>query len=141
LFTLTSAARRYFPTADGPLLRQLVSSLEHTMPEAAFVSFLKRIGADLATHYEAEFAGVSPEKRLKVAIRLLTKLGGAAEVQRGGEGTAIQGRYCPLANLVPAHPSICAVAQGFLERVLGQPVAERCDKSPDPCCRFELTAA
>jgi predicted ArsR family transcriptional regulator len=141
LFALTPAGRERFPTADRPLLGGLLAGLEQAMSPAALLTFLERVGANLAGPRQAELARAPRSERLAAALDVLAALGGAAELCEEDGRTVIRGRHCPLAALVPAHPEVCAVAQGLVAALVGEPVRERCEKGPRPCCRFELSAA
>ncbi len=141
LFSLTPAGHLQFPTAEGPLLNYILAGLEGTMSTDALTVFLKQTGGQMAEPYRADFTGASAEKRLQLALKILGKIGGVADASQHHGMTTIQGRHCPLANLVTDHPEVCAVAQGLLERLLDRPVLEKCEKGRQPCCRFELSAA
>jgi predicted ArsR family transcriptional regulator len=140
LFGLTGAGRARFPTAEGPLLKAVLDGLEGTMSSKALSAFLLRVGREMAEGHRAEFEGAPIEKRRMVAMRILGEIGGVAELREEKGLVVIQGKHCPLANLVPEHPEVCAVAEGLLERILGVGVREVCEKGEKPCCRFELAA-
>jgi predicted ArsR family transcriptional regulator len=61
------------------------------------------------------------------------------EIDASGRLT-IRGFCCPLREAVMARPEACAVAEALLTDLIGVPVRERCDKTGDPRCCFEIAA-
>jgi predicted ArsR family transcriptional regulator len=140
-YSLTAAGEALFPRAYDAVLNGVLREVRGDRGGDALRSMFDRLGRDLAERHAHRFPGLDQEARVGEAVRVLGELGGAATVERAEAGaTVVAGRSCPFAAVVPEHPEVCALLEGFLECALpGCDVAERCDKVGTPHCRFEVS--
>ncbi|HEX6576300.1 MAG TPA: helix-turn-helix domain-containing protein [Gemmatimonadaceae bacterium] len=136
VYELTEAAERSFSQAYMPVLTRLVDSLSDRMSPPELQTLLRDVGERLAREQPAMSGSV--RQRAEGAARVLTSLGGIAEVEENENGLAIRGYSCPLADAVRAHPATCHAALALVSELVGVPVVEACDKGSRPRCRFEL---
>jgi predicted ArsR family transcriptional regulator len=73
-----------------------------------------------------------------VAANVLEQLGGVVDIEQTDAALVLRGRSCPLAVVVPGHPEACQLAEALLSEVIGSPVHERCERTDDPRCCFEV---
>ena len=136
LYELTQAAERSFSQAYLPVLTRLVESLSERMPPADLEILLRDVGERLAKEQPA-LKGTLRE-RTEGAARVLTALGGLAEVQESEETLTIRGFSCPLADAVRSHPATCHAARALVSELIGAEVKETCDKGDRPRCCFTI---
>jgi predicted ArsR family transcriptional regulator len=134
-YGLTPEAERLFPKAYGPLLRQYLDVLAERVPPETLEQVAREVGHRLARPYAA---GGDRAARLEHALRLLSELGGLAELEERDGSPVIRGYNCPVAEAVPGHPEVCRLAETMLQDVIGAPVRECCDRGDPPRCTFEV---
>jgi predicted ArsR family transcriptional regulator len=137
LYELTTAAERSFSQAYLPVLTRLVDSLSERMSTDDLEILLRDVGERLAREQPALTGSL--RERADGAARVLTTLGGVAEVEQSEDELVIRGFSCPLAEAVRAHPSTCQAAQALVSELVGAEVKERCDKTDRPRCRFVIS--
>ena len=136
VYELTQAAERSFSQAYLPVLTRLVESLSERMPPADLEILLRDVGERLAKE-QPSLKGTLRE-RTEGAARVLTALGGLAEVQESEETLTIRGFSCPLADAVRSHPATCHAARALVSELIGAEVKETCDKGDRPRCCFTI---
>jgi predicted ArsR family transcriptional regulator len=136
VYQLTESAERSFSEAYMPVLTRLVDTLSERMSPEDLQVILRNVGEKLAREQPALTGSV--KERAEGAARVLTSLGGIAEVEDNNGALAIRGYSCPLADAVRAHPATCHAAQALVSELVGVQVVEACDKGSRPRCRFEL---
>ena len=137
LYDLTEAAERSFSQAYLPVLTRLVDSLSERMAPDDLEILLRDVGERLAKE-QPSLTGTLRE-RTHGADRVLTTLGGLAEVEESSDSLTIRGYSCPLADAVRAHPATCHAAQALVSELVGAEVKEACDKGDRPRCRFVIS--
>jgi predicted ArsR family transcriptional regulator len=136
LYELTKAAESSFSQAYLPVLTRLVDSLSDRMSPDQLEIILRDVGERLAKE-QPSLTGTLRE-RTEGAARVLTTLGGLAEVEESNDALTIRGYSCPLADAVRSHPATCQAAQALVSELVGAPVTEACDKGLRPRCRFTI---
>ena len=136
LYELTQAAESSFSQAYMPVLTRLVDSLSDRMSPAELEIILRDVGERLAKE-QPSLTGTLRE-RAEGAARVLTTLGGLAEVEETEDDLTIRGYSCPLADAVRSHPATCQAAQALVSELVGAEVTECCDKGSRPRCRFRI---
>ena len=138
LYTLTPDTEESFSRAYAPVLAACVAELRETMSTTQLVAFLKRVGRRLARGLPRS-SGSLPHRVAGVA-ELLNALGGVTTVEKSGSSFHIIGRACPLSRAVEADHCVCAAVTALVAEVVDADVAERCDRSGRPRCRFEISS-
>jgi predicted ArsR family transcriptional regulator len=136
LYAMAPEAGVVFSTAYAPVLAALVTELGARLPVDELDEVLRAAGRRLAP----EVAGGSLERRAEAAAALLGELGADADLVRAGAGFDIVSHGCPLAQVVAARPEMCGAVEELLAGVTGARVRERCDRSGEPRCAFEIRA-
>jgi len=136
LYALSAAGEEVFSKAYAPLLIATLVELRERMTPRELLGFLKRIGRRLAAEVGPYKGSVAA--RASDASSLLNALGGVTEVEQSRNGYVIVGRACPLARAVEADHSVCAAVTSLVAEVVGADVAECCNRSGRPKCRFEI---
>jgi predicted ArsR family transcriptional regulator len=139
VYELTPEAERSFSQAYMPVLTRLVDSLSERMPTEDLQLLLRDVGERLAKEQPA-LAG-SLRDRVEGAARVLTALGGLAEVEESSDALTIRGFSCPLADAVRSHPATCHAAQALVSELVGVDARETCDKGDRPRCCFVIPKA
>lgn len=136
-YSLTPEAEKLFPKAYDALLNQLIFVLKGRLSEKELEEVLREVGRDLAGAVASE-AGDDLESRVRVALKALESIGGAAEAKQEGDQFIIGGGGCPLAAAVSAHPEVCRLAESLIASIVKAPVWEHCDRENTPRCHFEV---
>ena len=137
-YELTDEADALFPKAYDALLNQLISVLKSRLTPAEIEEVLREVGRAVAA--DAPSAN-DLDSRLKIAVKVLEAIGGAAEIERDDDRIMIAATGCPLAAAVTVHPEVCRLAETLVAEIVKVPVEEKCDREGRPKCRFEIKNA
>ena len=137
-YELTPEADALFPKAYDALLNQLIAVLKSRLTPAEIEDVLREVGRAVAA--DAPEA-LDLDSRLKIAVKVLESIGGAAEIERDEERIMIAATGCPLAAAVMVHPEVCRLAETLVAEIVKVPVEEKCDREGRPKCRFEIKNA
>jgi predicted ArsR family transcriptional regulator len=140
LYEFDPAAEHLFCAGYAPALIAALDAVGATRSRAERMRLLRRIGKELARTADVPRGG-SLSARVASATKLLSAWGGAPRVERSNGMLVIRSCGCPLSAAVRAQPDTCKILETMLSIVVGVPVRERCDRSRNPSCRFELRAA
>ena len=138
LYRLTAEAERMFSKAHEALVPYLLEMLGE-QDALRNADHLRQIGRRMADGRAV--AGGDLATRLEGAAALLREMGGLPEVEKTEEGYSICGYSCPFLPVVRTHPELCKVAEGLLNEVLGSEVRERCERTEEVWCRFDVAYA
>jgi predicted ArsR family transcriptional regulator len=134
LYELTAEGEALLSRAYAPALDLLLGALEERLGPAETADLLRQAGQGAAPP-----AVGTLRERMEAAAALLVSLGGDVEVEEGPDGALrLRGHGCPLGAVVSGHPDACRLAEAMVERVVGVPVRECCEKGDRPSCRFEV---
>ena len=135
-YELSEEADALFPKAYDALLNQLIAVLKSRLSPSEIEEVLREVGRAVAADApEAQ----DLESRVKIAVKVLETIGGAAEIERHEDKIMIAATGCPLAAAVAVHPEVCRLAETLVAEIVKVPVAEKCDREGRPKCRFEIT--
>lgn len=135
-YELSEAADALFPKAYDALLNQLIAVLKTRLSPKEIEDVLREVGRAIAADApEAQ----DLESRVKIALKVLEAIGGAAEIERHEDKIMIAATGCPLAAAVAVHPEVCRLAETLVAEIVKVPVQEKCDREGRPKCRFEIT--
>lgn len=137
-YELTPEADGLFPKAYDALLNQLIAVLKSRLTPAEIEEVLREAGRAVAA--DAPEA-LDLDSRLKIAVKVLERIGGAAEIERDEDRIMIAATGCPLAAAVMVHPEVCRLAETLVAEIVKVPVEEKCDREGRPKCRFEIKNA
>ena len=137
-YELTDEADTLFPKAYDALLNQLIAVLKSRLTPAEIEDVLREVGRAVAA--DAPSAN-DLDSRLKIAVKVLEAIGGAAEIERDDDRIMIAATGCPLAAAVTVHPEVCRLAETLVAEIVKVPVEEKCDREGRPKCRFEIKNA
>ena len=136
-YGLTTFGGELFPKAYALALGGLVDEIVRVEGKERAVQLLRGVGARAAQ-------GVPPASdlagRVVAAAGALRELGADIDVVTQANGWELQGYACPLSAVTPGHPQVCALVAALVAEVTGRPVAENCDRSGAPRCRFQIPA-
>lgn len=135
-YEVAPEAERLFTRAYVPVLTELVGVLAERMTPAELEALLRDVGRRIARTRQPEGAGL--RARADAAATVLTELGGVVDVEESDGALTLRGYSCPLADAVRAHPATCRAAESLVEEMVGEPVAECCDRGERPRCRFAI---
>lgn len=137
LYQLSPQADKLFPKAYAPVLNHLLTAIAQRHPEDVG-PLIEEVGKRIAS---AQDIPDDPEKRVEYALAVMAELGAIVELQADKQGhTIIQGKRCPLSEVVGDHPELCRSLEVLISELLGKPVRECCDRSQPPACRFKVLA-
>ena len=137
-YELTDEADALFPKAYDALLNQLIAVLKSRLTPSEIEEVLREVGRAVAS--DAPDAH-DLDSRMKIAVKVLETIGGAAEIERDGDRIMIAATGCPLAAAVTVHPEVCRLAETLVAEIVKVPVEEKCDREGRPKCRFEIKNA
>lgn len=134
IYELTESAEELQSRAYAPVLSACVAELAERLSGDELSVFLRSVGHRLASDLPKSDADLSG--RVQNAAEVLEALGGVVDVVPTSEGTLIQGHGCPLAGAVARKPATCTIVRTLLDELIGAPVAEQCEHTERPRCRF-----
>jgi predicted ArsR family transcriptional regulator len=137
LYGMASGADVHFSKAYPVVLSHLVKVLARRVPAKEFKTVMKDVGKAIADSMPRA-AGTARE-RVAGAVNVLKSMGSHADVIEEKGKLVIMGHGCPISRAVTADVRSCLAMESFLGRLTGLPVAERCNHSERPSCRFEIT--
>ena len=137
-YELSEEADALFPKAYDALLNQLIGVLKNRLTPAEIEDVLREVGRAVAAD-APDAQGL--EGRMKIALKVLEAIGGAAEIERHEDKIMIAATGCPLAAAVAVHPEVCRLAETLIAEIVKVPVEEKCDREGRPKCRFEIKNA
>jgi predicted ArsR family transcriptional regulator len=140
-YELTKDGEQLFPKAYGPLLAELLEVLSEKLTEKELVAACEETGRRLAAKLAPDHDRGTLERRIALALEVLTSMGGAATLAEESEAFIISGTSCPIAEAVQGSPHACQVAQSLLAEITGASVSENCEKSSKPRCCFSVARA
>ena len=140
VYELAPEAEALFPKAYVPVLRRLLDIMNERLGPEETEVLLRAVGRRIADEQPMPADG-GVRRRLDVAITVLDRLGGLAELEEDDGSLVIRGYSCPLTEVVPGRPEVCRLAEALLTEVVGLPVHEHCDRGEIPRCCFEVAAA
>lgn len=134
-YELSEEADALFPKAYDALLNQLIAVLKNRLSPSEIEEVLREVGRAVAADApEAQ----DLESRVKIAVKVLEAIGGAAEIEHHDDTIMIAATGCPLAAAVAVHPEVCRLAETLVAEIVKVPVEEKCDREGRPKCRFEV---
>lgn len=135
VYELGDEARKLFPRAYDILFNRLLDVIKDGMSLDGVKAALAAVGRKLGKQNAVD--GTLDEK-LSGTVELLKELGGAASVVRENGRIEIKSGSCPFAEAVAEHPEVCQVAESMIGEMVGTKVVERCDRTAEPKCCFEI---
>lgn len=140
LYEFDPAAEHLFCAGYAPVLIAALDAVGATTTAAERKQHLRKIGKELARTVAHPRERALPA-RIASAAQLLEAWGGSPRLERSNGTVVIRSCSCPLSAAVRTHPDTCTILETMLAGVLGVPVRERCDRSRNPSCHFELRTA
>jgi predicted ArsR family transcriptional regulator len=134
-YALSAAGEELFPKAYATVLGGIIDEIARRDGPEHAAELLRAVGVRVAARARA-----APDlaSRVDIAADALRSLGADIDVMPAGEGWRLQGYACPLSSVTAEHPAMCVLAQALVERITGEVVLERCDRSERPRCAFEI---
>jgi predicted ArsR family transcriptional regulator len=136
VYRTTPEAEALFPKPYDRVLGELLTVLEERHTAAELDTLVRDVGARLGRSAGSQADDLPA--RAAHAARVLTDLGGLAEVEADADGLRIQGYSCPLGELSSEHPSTCLLAESLVSELVGTRVVECCDRGERPRCAFRI---
>jgi predicted ArsR family transcriptional regulator len=134
IYEMTRSGEELQSRAYAPALTACVEELGKRMDPSQLRRVMRSVGGRLAS--DAKHPTGNLQSRIRSAAGVLEELGGVVTVERGPDGTTIKGEACPLASVVAKEPITCGAIQSMLSELIGAPVAEKCEHTATPRCRF-----
>lgn len=102
----------------------------------------RRVGRDLADHYNSKITSTEPRQRLEQLAKLLREEGVLVEAVEENGQLVVYKRSCAFINMLDEKHSVCCVDQEMMSAVVGRPVRRTsCRHEDDPCGRSCVSAA
>jgi len=136
-YRLTSEARNLFPRSFDSLFIALLSELKAKLSPGALLSTLRSLGRRIGGPPVSQ-SNASLDERIDQSLAKLEELGGSARIASRNGKIVIKSESCPFAEAVTEHPEVCQVAEAMMQEIVGEPVKERCDRTGEPKCCFEI---
>lgn len=134
-YALTLKGEELFPKAYAVALNGLVEEITRTQGWEQAASLLRGVGTRLSAGVVTK-GGV--QSRVAAAATALRGLGAEIDLTTTATGWEMQGHACPLSRVTADHPQVCSLVTAIVAEITGQPVAEKCERSGKPKCRFEV---
>ncbi len=137
VYGVPAGADVHISKAYPAVLAHLVKVLADRMPQREFKAVMKDLGKDIA----ASAPRLSGDARQRVggAVRYLRSQGSLVEMAEEKGKIVITSSGCPIGQVVANDARACLAMEALIAQMTGLPVAEHCDRSGHPHCRFEIT--
>ena len=135
-YALTPDALRGLSDASRPVLSGLLGVLGERLPQKELESVLSEVGRRLA-EVRGRTTG-SIRARAEVAADALRDLGGVVDIEEANGKIILRGLYCPLGDVVSAHPITCNAAESMIAEIVQAPVLGCCEHGTPSRCKFEI---
>lgn len=137
LYALTREGEELFPKAYALVLGKLVDEIVRTHGRERAIQLLRAVGEHAAAEARA---GTDPQQRMEAAAAVFRDLGADALVEQTAAGWRMQSYGCPLSAVTAGHAEMCELGKAIVEKVVGTPVKECCQRGDRPQCAFEIDA-
>ncbi len=139
LYSITLEGQIRFSTLYLPVLSHFLRMAEEKCSHEQLGQLMSETGKSLAMKYPNQRGSI--EDRAQSGARLLTALGGLAEVKKKNGTTVIRSRICPLAALTSENPAVCQVIEGLLAEYMSADAETCCGRDEHPHCCFMISNA
>lgn len=139
VYRLTADADSLFPKPYAAMLAEVLGALRERAGSEEIEDLLRGIGRRTGAQHRSSAPGL--RDRVDDAARVLSDLGGLADVVEVDDAFEIRGFSCPLAAVVRDAPETCLLAAELIGGVTGAHVEECCDRAGSPRCSFRVTPA
>jgi predicted ArsR family transcriptional regulator len=136
---LSDEAEHIFPKEYGPLLNHLVTVVSNRLTLREVQATMREVGRAVARDHLAQTKKRSRRERIKIALNVLTDLGGLATLEQRNGKQLILGNGCPLAAVTENHPEACLIIESLLREIIGAPAKKCCQYDGMPRCCFEVS--
>lgn len=137
-YSLSDEAEHVFPKEYGPLLNHLVTVISNRLATRDVQATMREVGRAVAKDHLAQTKGRSRRERIKIALAVLSDLGGLATIEQRDGKQFILGNGCPLAAVTANHPEACLIVESLLREIIGVPAKKCCEYGTIPRCCFEI---
>lgn len=135
VFALSDKGWALFPQQQS-LIRDMLDQLDAAGGASGLID---TISENIAQDIRKMFANLPPGQRMRELIKLLTREGFSAELQRSDDGLRLVEHQCPYFDLVEAHPEICKIDETMIRAALEADVQKiACLLAGDRVCAFRL---
>ena len=138
IYQLTPRAQKYLAQASTATLSAVVTAMKSELPARTLPRLLATSGEVLAARFGTDDSRKPLSARVQSAARVLNSIGGAAQIEKQGDGFCILSQGCPLAGVTAEHPETCYMIEKFLTGLIHAPVRESCLRGLHPRCRFTV---
>lgn len=136
VYELTNEGERTLSRAYVPVLTELLHVLSDRLTRTEFDAVMRAVGRGLLTGRARPRGDL--RARVDAASALLDQFGGLTEVSEEGPELVIKSFGCPLAATAVDHPETCSAMESLVSEFVDARVAQRCDRSGRPRCRFHI---
>ncbi len=140
IYQLTPRAQKYLAQASSATLSAVITAMKNVLPAKTLPKLLAASGEVLASRFGTYHREKPLASRVQSAARVLNSIGGAAQIEKQGDGFCILSQGCPLAGVTADHPETCYMIEKFLAGLTHAPVRESCLRGMHPRCRFNVGA-
>jgi predicted ArsR family transcriptional regulator len=139
LYSLTEQALELFPTRYFNLTNRLLSEIKENMPDEKVAQLFSSMALSMAETYAGELEALPLDQRLNRLVKLLSKEGFDAVLERQGDKVIIRELSCPYYQLGQKHPEVCMIDKTFIAKALSLPVKRvTCLLDGDTHCTFAI---
>ncbi len=136
VYGIRPGADIHFSRAYPVILSHLTHVLAQKLSQTEFKTVMREVGQRLASSVPRPSG--DPRERITGALKFFKMLGSVAEMTEERGKIIISSYGCPISEVVTADARSCIAMVALLQDLTGLPVAERCDHSEHPSCRFEI---
>ena len=117
VYTLTDAAKEYFPNNYKPLAAHLVEQLLTQLPPRQINVILEGVADRMAA--DANVGDLPLHTRLDLVVEYLNQHGYNARWEEHPEGYLLQTTNCPYHHIASEHPALCEMDMRLVASLLG----------------------
>lgn len=117
VYTLTEAAKEFFPNNYEPLATHLVEQLVSRLPAKQVNVILEGVADGMAA--DAEIGDLPLPERLNMTVNYLNKHGYRAHWEKHPDGYLIQMSNCPYSHISSNYPTLCEMDMRLIAALLG----------------------
>lgn len=140
VYSLSDQGHELFPKRYVRLSTRLLAELKDRFPSEVVVELFETAVQRVVEENEAEFRGLSFEKRLDFLVKLLAEEGFLSRWEKDDQGYRIIEYSCPYVSLGQEHGEVCTFDKNLIIAVLQTDVHQHsCILKGDNCCEFSIS--
>lgn len=142
LYSLTPAAREYFPQNYESFALTLLDDIQANQGDEAVGELFRRRAERLAEQFRQKVSAKDLKTRVSQLAQVLDEAGSMTSLEEPADGTYVLNEHnCSILGVALQYPQACRYEKELFERILGVKVErQECQSSGQNSCRYVISA-